>query len=285
MKSLCIKTNNEKIINYLQEQLSSLNLDSLYISIHKFKIYENVIVHYKSENLDFFYDKIVTILTNCIIEFHQDKFIKRILEYNYFYFTSSEKREILNKARDFIEGDTVSNEDNFFSIYYPVLDYIKSNKSLVLDGFVNFRLQNYIKNLDYIVDISVNKFLIEKEYNEFVSVLRLYVSMTPYNSTLVHLIYHNDESILFDNRGNLIPIEDEIFKAKYLSDISFSSNDYALNTLLSLTPKKLIIHLIDRAPDSEFINTLKLIFENRYEICSDCKICSTFKSRALHLQN
>lgn len=277
MKSLCIKTNNQDIVIYLLDRLSSLNLDSIHISNRRFKIYENVIVHFNSENIDFFYDKIASILTYSIINFYQDKLLKRILEYNYFYFTSAEKRKILEMAKDFIENDTISNEDNFFSIYYPILDYIKSNKSIVLDGFVNFRLQNYMKNLDYIVDISVNKFLIEKEYNEFVNILKLYVSMTPYNSPLIHLIYHNNESILLDNNKNIISTEDEIFKAKYLSDISFSSNDYALNTLLNLTPKKLIIHLIDGDNDDEFINTLKLIFENRCEICSECKICSMYK--------
>lgn len=190
MKSLCIKTNNENIIDFLLEEFQSLNLDSLYISNHKFKIYENVIVHFTSESTDFFYDKIATILTDSIIKFYQEKLLRRILEYNYFYFSLPEKKIILQIAKDFIEDDTITNDDNFFAIYYAVLDYIKQIKSLVLDGFVNFRLQNYTKNLDYIVDISVNKYLIEKEYNEFVSILKLYVSMTPYNSPLIHLVYH-----------------------------------------------------------------------------------------------
>lgn len=285
MKSFCIKTNNQDTINYLLEEFSSLNLDSVYISNHKFKIYENVILHCKLDNSDFFYDKIATIITNSIIEFYQEKLLRRILEYNYFYFSLAEKKIILQMANDFIEEDTITSDDNFFAIYYAVLDYIKQNKSLVLDGFVNFRLQNYMKNIDYVVDIAVNKYLIEKEYNEFVSILKLYVSMTPYNSPLVHLIYHGGDSILLDVDKNIIPVEDEIFKAKYLSDISFSSNDYALNTLLNLTPKKLIIHLIDNEPEDEFINTLKLIFENRYEICSECNICSTFKLSASHLRS
>jgi len=285
MKSLCIKTNNDNIISYLLEKFSSLNIDSIYISNHKFKIYENVIVHFMSENTDFFYDKIASILTNAIIHFYQEKLLKRILEYNYFYFSLPEKKIILQISNDFIEEDAITTDDNFFAIYYAILDYIKQNKSLVLDGFVNFRLQNYMKNLDYIIDISVNKYLIEKEYNEFVSILKLYVSMTPFNSPLIHLIYHNGESILLDIDKNIIPVEDEIFKAKYLSDISFSSNDYALNTLLNLTPKKLIIHLIDNEHNDEFINTLKLIFENRYEICTDCNICSTFKLSTSHLQS
>ena len=53
-----------------------------------------------------------------------------------------------------------------------------------------------------------------------------------------------------------------------MSDISFSSNDYALNTLLNLVPKKIYIHLLDGESD-EFINTIKLIFEDRVEFSSD----------------
>jgi len=54
-----------------------------------------------------------------------------------------------------------------------------------------------------------------------------------------------------------------------LSDISFSSNDYTLNSLLTLLPRRIYIHIIDGIED-EFINTLKLIFDNRVCICNDC---------------
>ncbi len=276
MKSLCIKSNNTDIIIYLLDKFQSLNLDSIHVSNNKFKLYENVIVHYKADNLDAFYDNVTSILTDTIICFFEEKLLKRILEYNYFYFTPSEKRQILNLAINFLETDTISREDNFFSVYYSVLDYISNNHSIVLDGFVNFRLQNYMKDLDYIIDISVNKFLIEKEYNEFINILKLYVSLNPFNSPLIHVVYHNGESTLLDIDKNIISTEDNAFQAKYLSDITFSSNDYALNTLLNLTPKKLVIHLSDKKED-EFINTLKKIFENRYEICSDCNLCSLYK--------
>ena len=276
MKSLCIKNNNRELISYLLEKLSSLNIENLYVSEQQFKIYRNVIVHYKDTNLDFFYDKVSSVLTDCIIHFYEIKLLKRILEYNYFYFSFDEKKEILSTAKDFIEEDVISKEDNYFSIYYSIIDYIKQNKSLVLEGFINFRLQNYMKNLDYIIDISVNKFLIEKEYNEFVDILKFYVSITPFKLPLMHLVYYKNESILLDNDKNVINTDDKSFADNYLSDISFSNNDYALNTILNLIPKKLIIHMIDSKED-EFINTLKLIFGKRYEICYDCVICDLYK--------
>lgn len=283
MESLCIKNNNKDIISYLFSRISALNLDQLYVTNNEFKSFDNVIVHSKSDNIDLFYDKISSILTDTILDFYEEKLLKRILEYNYFYFTAKEKKKIIELAVDFLDNDTISKEDNYFSIYYPISDYIRENKSLVLDGFVNFRLQNYMKNLDYVIDISVNKFLIEKEYNEFVNILRLHVSCTPPNVSIIHLVYYNNETILLDEEKNVIETTDNILKAKYLSDITFSSNDYALNTLLNLLPKKLIIHLADGKED-EFINTLKLIFDGHIEICSECKICSFYKSHSTLLK-
>ncbi len=101
---------------------------------------------------------------------------------------------------------------------------------------------------------------------------------------VVHLIYSSDKSILLDELKNIIITTDNISKAKYLSDISFSSNDYTLNSLLSLLPKKLYIHLIDNNID-EFINTLKLVFDKKVELCTDCDICTLYKNLEHNLKH
>ena len=146
---------------------------------------------------------------------------------------------------------------------------------MVLDGFVYFRLKAYLEYLDEVVDSGVNQFIIEKEYREFISLLRVYVESKVPEYNLLHLIYINGESILLDEKRNIVSVSENIYNAKYLSDISFSSNDFALNTLLCLLPKRIEIHLID--DEDEFINTLKLIFEGRVTICKDCDICKTYK--------
>ena len=61
-----------------------------------------------------------------------------------------------------------------------------------------------------------------------------------------------------------------------MSDITFSSNDYCLNTLLNILPKQIFIHLIDSNED-EFINTLKNIFGKKVTICFECELCKKYK--------
>ena len=128
------------------------------------------------------------------------------------------------------------------------------------------------------IDKSVSKFIVEKEYAEFISLLKIYVNSEKSTCKEVHLIYYNFKPILLDENKNIIKIEDDSLSSKYLSDITFSSNDYTLNTLLNLVPKKIHIHLIDENID-EFINTIKLIFEERVDFCNDCEICKIYQKR------
>ena len=144
---------------------------------------------------------------------------------------------------------------------------------MILDGFVNFRLTDYLNTIDEIVDYSVNKYVIEKEYKEFINLLKIYIKSNTSQIDLVNLIlYNNNEFILVDKNSNILPIDDNILNSKYVSDITFSNNDYILNTLLTLLPKKIIIHILDY--ENEFINTLKLIFDDRIFMCTGCNLCS-----------
>ena len=273
MKSYCIKTDNEKIIEYLLNKISKLDLPNIYYCNKSFKIYENVIVHYKEENIDKFINIIANIITEAIIEFYQNKILKRIINVNYFYFDELERKIILENCIEFTKQEE---EEIKETVFVGVKNYILEHRNIVLEGVANFRINEYIKILDNIVDMAVNKYIIEKEYREFINLLKVYVNSTESKTEILHLIYTNGESILLDKDKNIIQVDYNLNNAKYLSDITFSSNDIALNTLLSLLPKKIEVHIINT--EDEFINTLKLIFENRVRICTSCNICKTYKA-------
>ena len=260
MKSFCIKINNARIKNYLLKNLECVELEDVYYICRQFKIYENVIVHYVGLNEEKFIEAVSSLISNCILTNYEPILIKESLCFNYFYFDEFERKQIEDICYSYIasdEDETIKFRRN--EIYHKVLDYVTKNKFMILDGFVNFRLKKYSNTIDDMVDYSVNKYIIEKEYSEFIDLLKLYVDSRNSNAKQVHLIYSNGESVLLDEKRNTILIDDNIFNHQYLSDISFSSNDYALNTLLTILPKKIDIHIIGY--EDEFINTLKLIFD------------------------
>lgn len=282
LKSFCIKTNNNRIVDYLLNKFENVKLENLYISKLKFKFYNNFIIHYKGKDLDLFYNTFSNILSSAIIKFYERDIIKHIISSNYFYFTDIEQRKIFDIVNNYINnGDLTESYIRKDSIMISCIEYFSNNKSAILDGFVNFRLNDYIKIVDYIVDLAVNKFVIDREYTEFIDLLKCYINSKDYGTNIVHLIYQNQESILLDEFKKSIELDDSILNSKYLSDITFSSNDYTLNTLLTLLPKKIYIHLVDNTQD-EFINTLKLVFDDRIYLCDDCNICKVYKLKKIN---
>ena len=284
MKSICIKTNNEKLLNYLLNELNYIEIKPVIISTNKFKNYKNIIIHYSGNETKKFIHEVSCILSCLVIDELEESFIKKLIFKNYFYFDSNERKHIVEMCFDIFTDDF----NLYFDKKYNCLinnfeSYLKNNKSIVLDGFLNFRIKDYMSILEEVVDEAVNNFVIEKEYLEFISLLKMYINSQKSTCDVVHLVYTNENSILLDKDKNIINVSDDIFKAKYLSDISFSSNDYALNSLLTLIPKKIYIHLIDNCID-EFIHTLSLIFENRVEICTDCDICKIYKNNPMNLK-
>ena len=272
MKSFCFKTNNTQILNYLLNRFQEIDFENLIYSQNQFKIYKNITIHYRGNNNNKFYNFLTELIGEVVIEFYEEKILKQLINYNYFYFDEYEKNKILENCMQLIEPEMYNTKllDN-----KNIKEYVKENKAMILDGFVYFRLRAYLEYLDEVVDSGVNQFVIEKEYREFISLLRVYVESKVPEYNLLHLIYINGESILLDEKRNIVSVSENIYNAKYLSDISFSSNDFALNTLLCLLPRRIEIHLID--DEDEFINTLKLIFEGRVTICKDCDICKTYK--------
>ena len=169
-------------------------------------------------------------------------------------------------------------EDIYFrkdTLWLCIYNYLKECKSMILHGFVNFRITSYTKTLDYLTDICVNNYVIEKEYNEFIDLLKLYINSKSCSNKIVHLVYTEKDPILLDENKNIISNCKENYDVKFLSDISFSDNDNILNILLNLLPQKINIHLLTAS--DEFINTLNLVFENKVQICTDCSICKTYQ--------
>lgn len=281
MKSFCIKNNNKQILDYLLAEFQNMNLENTYISQNSFKYYQNIIVHYTGKNENVFIYKLSEIITNCIMKFYEKNIVKRVINSDYFYFDVREKKVINNNCYELLNdeqsNDFLKRKEKILSC---LIEYISEHKFFILDGFVNFRLFEYNSLIEECVDCAVNKFIIDKEYKEFIELLRGYINSQKTRSETIHVIYSNSEPILMDEKQNILVYENQFEHPKYLSDITFSSKDYCLNALLNLLPKKIIVHLL--VDEDEFIETLRLIFQNRLMICKECNICKTFTLLNVH---
>ena len=177
VNSICIKSNNNIVIQFLLNSLEKIDLNNVFVSQNKFKYYQNLIIHYRGPSIDLFYSKLADYLADLVISCYEKDLIKSMINCNYFYFDDIEKKKILNICNNtLLDIDKPQFYERKNIIFVSFLKYIIYNKYLVLDGFINFRLKDYISILDEAIDFSVNKFIIEKEFAEFVNLLKTYIN-------------------------------------------------------------------------------------------------------------
>lgn len=153
MKSFCIKTNNNDILNYLLERIQAIDFENLVYSQNQYRVYQNIVIHYLGKENEKFYTFLCELLEEIVIEFYQEKMIKQLINYNYFYFDDYEKTKIEENCLQMVETKEYQEKikkDKL--IQKEILMYCIENKAMILDGFVYFRLQNYFKLIDEIVD-------------------------------------------------------------------------------------------------------------------------------------
>lgn len=277
MITICVKCNNTDLLNYLKNKLLKSDLENLVIHENQFKIFNNIIIHFSSENLESFYHLFCSTLSNLIINYYELTLLKRIIALNYYYFNQDDVNIILDEFAILKENQSYNKVYVNSLLFSSIYDYIVQNKVIVISGFVNFRLKAYVDYLENILSEAINQYIIDREYFNFVNLLQSYINSKIPNNLVVNLIYINSNGILLSNNGDIIELEP--FNNSYLSDISFSRNDCVLNTLISLLPKKIIIHLI--SPKDQFIKTIEMIFFNKVFYCDNCELCKTYKTLKL----
>lgn len=158
MKSFCIKTNNQEMIEYLITTFEKLPVNFC-ISNYRFKIYDNVILHDIDRNEEEFCEIVAIVIKSAIERFYEREIIRKCVKQNYFYLNEMEQEYVLK-----ISKQIMNLPDNKIGYKNKLLKnlikkYIQENKSIVLDGFMNFRTREYKNLLENIVEVSVVSFL------------------------------------------------------------------------------------------------------------------------------
>ena len=158
MKSYAIKLlDNKKVLYLIQKfEKSSINI---YMSEYKFKIYDNVIIHYPGDDLNELYINMFKIIKEYIEEFYEDRFIKSIIRRNYCYLNYLEREYIYEITKRILElpDSKIGNINRLLK--QKIIDYIKKNKNIYLDGFIEFRLKEYKDILEELIEVSVCSYL------------------------------------------------------------------------------------------------------------------------------
>ena len=223
-----------------------------------------------SETPDFLKLKISEILTEYILINHEYSLIKNIVFSDYLYLSLNEKNEILEKAYNLI----TTNENEFlkmlivlkrrFLIKQSILEVLNENDTINIKGFINFRLNEYKKMLSELVEKVIKDYRIQKEYKEFIAMLKFFVDTQEKRSNRLHIIFEETgKYTILDEFNKNITEEcfEEFNETKEKNHLS--NEDLLISALITLAPKKVFIHFNTENYNQKILKTIKQIFENK----------------------
>lgn len=156
-------------------------------------------------------------------------------------------------------------------IYKKVYEYLELEESLNLGGFIRFRLKEYVQLLKESTETAIDEYLEEKQYKEFVQLLRHFISIQEAQCELIHVVSgENQEFLLYDKNEQPV-ILPQLDHLQLSEEQSNRDEDFLISALMTLAPKRIILHSLEN--QQLLMQTLVSLYGERITQCSACSHC------------
>lgn len=215
------------------------------------------------------------IMYKIIIEKYRKKELFEFLTDNYFFLRQSElleaeeiimkvlRLENSNKDTDFLYYSNIINE-----IIDKIKICIEENNEFNINGFLLFRMKELRSNIEIIIDRIIENYIIDKEYEEFIRLLKYFVNIQDSKLQEVNLTIQTLGGYSLTD-GNGKDILDEFLKELAGCKIGVDANmeDIIISGLITNSPEHIIIHSKEKCLNKEFIDTIVKVFGNKVTFC------------------
>ncbi|WBW99403.1 putative sporulation protein YtxC [Oceanirhabdus sp. W0125-5] len=217
------------------------------------------------------------IITKEYIERELNKLIKEM----YFFLKGNDTQYVKKEMqRILIKEENINDEDFIYFmniknvINEKIIRCLSEYDQMNIKGFLTFRLKDLKQDFELIVDKIVERYMVKKEYEEFIKLLRYFVEIQECKLDEVNIIVNErGEYGILDKGGRDI-------LSRFLQDVnnykisgSVSIDDVIISGLITNVPKRVIIHGADNCKNEELIDTIKNVFLDRVAFCDGCSLC------------
>ncbi|WP_433943924.1 putative sporulation protein YtxC [Paenibacillus sp. SN-8-1] len=155
-----------------------------------------------------------------------------------------------------------------------IRSYLEENSELNLDGFIAFRMKEYMDQIRETLDYVVDEYLLDKQYEEFIGLLKYFVHFQETQIGVVHLIHMGGSEFTIYNE-HMMPLEAAVGGVvAQIADNELELGDVIVSSLISLSPGRIVVHTLE--PEVQIISTIRQIFGERIEMCEYCPRCKAF---------
>lgn len=262
MQNISIKTSNNEILEFLSR-------------IYPQKPEDNDVFGIYTDDLNI----VAGDLSKILVDVYEKKLIYKIINHTYKEYSLADRKAIYNSVIDYIYDSKYEFSEYFRKLRYHIIfdsliNYLNNSNFINIEGFVNFRLGDYIDELVDIISACQQEFIIDREYDIFIDMMRDYVSTQKPIYKKMEVVISDDDFVVLNELGENITNDCVLNCVSNDLDLVVKFEDLFLNMLIINAPSKIVIHDRLNLLQKEIVTTVSKIFQGRIRICHGCEICN-----------
>lgn len=262
---------------YIQLERHIMKMNELGLQVSMNYHEETIYIDYQDSAVSFydsFHPLLASVLTNHVINTCEEKWLLDIIGEIFYYEDEEEMKQILEIALSILAGDRndIPSLKPFFErsgfIYQAFANGIDENTEFYYDPFLTFRLKEYGEMLIDCVEVAIDEYLLEQEYQNIVDSLRGFIhTQTPRYQT-VHLVQQENRFIFYNEKFEMIDKQEKelYIEQSLIFEGEMDLDEMVISPVVSMNPKQVIIYSDDE--DNNVIYTIQTIFEERAKLLS-----------------
>ncbi len=236
---------------------------------------ETIHLHYHNKYVNFydsFHPFVTSVLTDYVIHSKEEEWILDIIESVFYFHDEEEQQQILTIAKSILEGDRddlpalLSFFDRHEHIYQAFAKNLSEDTVFYYEPFLTFRLKSYGEMLIDCVEMAIDEYMLEQEYQNMIESFRQHIKQHKPKYEEIYVVHEQGTFTFYDSTFRKVTQEEIMF---YLEvDLIFEQGlrveEMVLSPLVSLVPNE--VKLFTNQPYDGVILSLQAIFQEKMKV-------------------
>lgn len=227
---------------------------------------------------------VIPVLKDYVLMYKEQEIMMSILQEMFFYTDGEERLQIMAMIHSIMDGERegIPKKKFFQSKEELITDslqrFIMGNVTFTFESFMQFRLKDYIKRLMYYVELGIDEYKLEQDYQDLLEQLRHVAASQSPKANSIHIVY--DEQFYFYDE-QLLEIKEEQ-KKRYREELvlyhqTLYIDEHVIQPLLAMAPSH--IYLYTDSPSHSIFFTIQNIFQEKVTIRPKKKFGLVYESK------
>jgi putative sporulation protein YtxC len=232
--------------------------------LFKINIKESCTLHIEmfKEDINIIHTYIVPALTQFVFKCKEHFFFKKIISNVFYFHDEAEQQNIIQMVYSLLCENELEESPNRQELVSNALTvFLNQPLSFSFEAFVTFRLKEYFNRLEHLIELAIDEYKIEQEYQDFIEGLRKYIHTKESACDFIHVVHEDNKFLFFDERYKSITHHIQLIEEDFVNINGLEVDKQVIAPLLFLSPKE--IHLYSTDYDNGIVQTLMNIFQEK----------------------